>query len=150
MVSVLWLKKILNSFLVDFRWNAIKSEKAKFNPKYPFLVPKPYERVDDDNERKFKTFFEKSQLSHKVSCQVRKRFAKVLNASSSSASQSVVQLAVVAASASRLSRLGNLAIGEPPFPGLERHEIKSISQNFRSRNKHFWVSTFPLELKTEI
>ena len=25
------------------RWNAIKSEKAKYNPSYPFLFPRPYE-----------------------------------------------------------------------------------------------------------
>jgi phospholipase D1/2 len=24
------------------RWNAIKSEKAKYNPNYPFLFPRPY------------------------------------------------------------------------------------------------------------
>ena len=30
-----------------FRWNAIKTEKAKFNKQYPFLFPKSYENLYD-------------------------------------------------------------------------------------------------------
>ena len=30
-----------------FRWNAIKSEKAKFQERYPFLIPQSYERLYD-------------------------------------------------------------------------------------------------------
>ena len=37
---------ILDSLFL-FRWNAIKSEKAKFQERYPFLIPQSYERLYD-------------------------------------------------------------------------------------------------------
>ena len=56
-----------------FRWNAIKSKKAKFNPKYPFLVPKSYSGVDQD-DKEIKNYFAATQAktqSHKINCQAR-------------------------------------------------------------------------------
>ncbi|XP_043803010.1 phospholipase D2 isoform X1 [Apis laboriosa] len=46
------------------RWNAIKMEKAKLNPCYPFLLPKSYK-----NCRNFVPFLEESAI-HNVNCQV--------------------------------------------------------------------------------
>ena len=33
-----------------YRWNAIKTEKAKFNKRYPFLLPKSYKRMGFEPE----------------------------------------------------------------------------------------------------
>ncbi|XP_076675622.1 phospholipase D [Andrena cerasifolii] len=46
------------------RWNAIKMEKAKLNPSYPFLLPKSY-----NDCRSYAPFIEKDAL-HNVDCQV--------------------------------------------------------------------------------
>ena len=33
-----------------YRWNAIKTEKAKFHKRYPFLLPKSYKRMGFEPE----------------------------------------------------------------------------------------------------
>ena len=47
------------------RWNAIKSEKAKYNPSYPFLFPRPYEGLYEPVREVLR-----SQADN-VNCQVR-------------------------------------------------------------------------------
>ena len=47
------------------RWNAIKTEKAKFQPSYPFLIPRPYDCLYDFPD----VLKGKGKASH-VNCQV--------------------------------------------------------------------------------
>ena len=50
------------------RWNAIKSEKAKYNPSYPFLFPRPYEGLFEPVREVLR-----SQADN-VNCQVGSKF----------------------------------------------------------------------------
>jgi len=62
---------LFKSNFFKIRWNVVKSEKAKFYPKYPFLIPKPYSSVKYDHPE-IETYFAKSNYPNfKVNCQVR-------------------------------------------------------------------------------
>lgn len=59
------------------RWNAIKTEKAKFNPRYPFLLPRPYE-FDHQLFDLPRVLSGQRPLSSVVNCQVGVRYVCII------------------------------------------------------------------------